>query len=233
MKYLYSSRKTITSRSAAFSLVELLTVIGIISVLMVAVFSGLRGGGDARKVDGAVNVGASMAYAARLDAMSQGLGSLVVIDNGPDSDTRYRRMVVFEGTGTPNNVQWEMAGNPVTLDTGVFFLEDYSNGYGTERSFDFSEAAPQDGQTGSPCIVYEFNSSGHVVNLTGTGDIRMVFGPGIMPPGTTELTFPADETAKEEMLAKRLGFLLRPNGRPVYLTEPDQMPEGGQAPAED
>jgi prepilin-type N-terminal cleavage/methylation domain-containing protein len=105
-----------------FSLLELLVVMAIIGILSSMAMVGFNGIGRASGVRGAADLAASVALSARIEAMSFGYGSLLVVDNGTNADRKLQRLAVFRYTNTQvdgapmsNAV---LVGKPVALPKG-------------------------------------------------------------------------------------------------------------------
>lgn len=201
-----------TSRLGGFSLIELLVVMAIIAILsslgMVAFSNIGRGSG----VRGAADLAASLALSARVEAMSYGHGSLLVVDNGTNAGQKWRRFAVFRYTNTPvegspmsNAV---LIGKPVVLQQGVFFRPDDSTITTNTATMNLP---PRD----QPTEVYYVKFAGDG-QLAGSSGVKLIFGGGIAEASGTP-TFPAS------MNAGRQGFLLRKNGRPAFYQTPEQI----------
>ncbi len=180
----------------------------IATLATVAVFS-LGRGGQSPSGRAAADLAASLVLSARVEAMSFGHGSRLVIDNGNDPSRKLQRMGVFlrKQAGGP----WEPAGRMVPLPQGSFFLPDYS----TTANGTFSMQLPPANSGNTTVYVLEFDGSGHLINpQTAT----LVFGPNVMEASGNLLN-------PEQMLAARSGFKLRRNGRPLFLKSLDDMPK--------
>ncbi len=204
------------AQQRGFSLIEILTVISIIAVLAGVGFYGLRGPSQSQQISGATDIAAGLMNQARLIAMTQGLGARLVIDDGTDINFKHRRIAIFEATPNPagSGLLWLLNSKPVIIDTGIYFLPDQSIGYMSGDSYDFRSAAQQDGTSGSPSLVYEYDGRGQLIN----GTASMVFTGGV-PPTAGQLIPDFPPT----MLALRRGFLLRKNGRPTYFKDTNQI----------
>ncbi len=180
------------------------------SSLGVAAFNNI---GKGNSVRGSVDLAASMALAARLEAMSYGLGSKLVIDNDDASEYKLRRMAIFRGEGNdPSNPVWAPTGKAVTLVNGSYFLSStIDSAHGSTNGNQPDEDFPLPGSASTSCIVYEFDGSGHLKNPG-----RLVFVSGIMSDDGT-LTVP------DALLQGRSGFRLPANGRPAFFQNPDQI----------
>ncbi|MCX7869669.1 MAG: prepilin-type N-terminal cleavage/methylation domain-containing protein [Terrimicrobiaceae bacterium] len=199
-------------RAAAFSLVELLVVLAVVAILgvvTIAGFSSINRGAAAR---GAADLAASMALSARIESLTMGAGALLAIDNGPNTNNRWRRMAVFRRVPNPADPSAsipQMVGQPVRFQGSIHFLPAYSRGY-QATNLDFP------GAPNLPVLAFHFTSTGQASKAPGDDDIRLVFGPG--PVGAD------GKPVQEALAAARAGFLLRPNGRPTFFTSPDEMP---------
>lgn len=204
-------KRTSFSRRA-FSLIELLVVmavIGILSGLAITSFNSIGRGSGAR---GAADLAASLALSARIEAMSMGHGSLLVIENGNNPDRKLQRMAVLRYTNTPdpNNLgaNTVLVGKPTALPRGVFFLPEYSK----PRLANSTTLTNLPGSPSTEVLYLRFNGSGQLV----TSDNRLVFSGNVMD-GNGSLQNP------DAMIQGRQGIILRSNGRPVFFNRPDQM----------
>jgi len=215
--------RVLAKSRSGFSLVELLTVLGIISALAVVGLIAARGISSGASVKGAVSTVSSLTLAAREEAKTLGLGSRLVIDaNSSDPLHYFRRITVLEAEevdrdGVPNSgdefIGWTYSTKPTLLPEGVYFYEDYSSGYGT-MNFDFDDLSPQDGTLGGEVIYYEFNRNGRFVNNPPSGGVaQMVFGRGVQPVGATTFTIPTD------MELSRDGFIIHQSGRLTFFED--------------
>lgn len=206
------------SRSG-FSLVELLTVLGIISALAVVGLIAVRGISSGASVKGAVSTVSSLTLAAREKAKTLGLGARLVIDaDATDPLHYYRRITVLEasdpdGDPSTDNLEWSYSTKPTLLPEGVYFYEDYSSGYGT-MSFDFDDLSPQDGTSGDEVIYYEFDGNGRFKKIPPSGGVaQMVFGRGVPPVGGGTFSIPEDS----DMELSRDGFIIHQSGRLTFF----------------
>lgn len=190
-----------------FSLVELLVVVALIAVLSSLAILGF---GSSRSAGGrsAADLAASLALSARVEAMSQGYGSLLAIDNSSNPEHKFQRLAVFRFTNSSSPP--ELAGRVVPLPRGTFFLPKYSSA----TALITTNLNLPPGNTSTALLALRFDGSGQLVEPVSAD---LVFGPDIMD-SSGNLQDP------ETLAAARQGFKLRRNGRPVFFKTPDDMP---------
>ncbi len=195
-----------------FSLVELLLVISIILILSAVVVTSFGGFNRSVGARGATDLFASLSHAARFEAMSMGLGAVLAVDNGADPKYRYRRIGLFRYVPDPNNPANKIlqpVGAPVLLQQNTYFLKNYSDGF-FAMTIDFPT------QANNPVFAYKYTGTGHLDDSQKKQDVRLVFSPGPLDDN--------GDPVSSTVAATRAGLLLRKNGRPTFLTVPDQMP---------
>ena len=180
----------------------MIAIIGILSSLAVVGFNSIGRGSGVR---GAEDLAASLALSARIEAMSFGYGSLLVIDNGTNPEHKLQRMAVLRYT---NSTNFDLVGKPTALPKGTFFLTNYSKGMNATNITNFPGAAS------TPAYFFKFDGSGHLVAASAT---CLVFSGNIMDAAGNLQNPPA-------MIQGRRGFILRNNGRPAFFQTPEQMP---------
>jgi len=206
----------------AFTLTELLVVIGIIAALTGVSMVAFKNLGTGQGTTGALDIASSLTMGARLEATTLGKGSLLVIDAEYDADhpeNYLRRAAIFQGVDVDGETEWVISGKAIFIPKNIYFLEDYSDGFRTDKSLEFQTFDTQTGDgPGNAVFYYEFNGSGHLVEDPQAQDTRLVFSPGtLQTDGELILT--------STQLSGRKGFLLRQNGRPVFFESLDQMPD--------
>ena len=106
---------------SAFTLVELLTVIGVVAIFAGVVLFPLRGGDRSEARDAAVSTLSSLVAAARGIAALKGVNGALFVGDDTSSPDRYRRYVVVcvEDTSTG---KWEPVDAGVMLPVGIYIL---------------------------------------------------------------------------------------------------------------
>ncbi|MDP0495630.1 MAG: type II secretion system protein [Verrucomicrobiota bacterium JB024] len=233
-------RNRSASPRRAFTLVELLAVIGIIAVMATVIGVSLTGGNATASLGTSQRVGASIFQSARSIAVLKQTPTRVLIysNNGADTDSgkSLRFMQVVYQNPDSQAEQWIAANTGTYLPQGVYFIpgnintyilngagnneldaSGYSDGYdnGNVTVYPNEDAANDNrGDITFPAYYYEFDSNG----LSDNPGAKIVFGAGRVaaPPanGIPQLAF-------ENRLAV-MGFYLRRLGN-VSLAEYDNL----------
>lgn len=193
----------------AFTLVELLVVVGIMVLLIGLATTAFRGGMSAANPAEAGNLVSAIALNARSQALTLRSGSRIAIDAefDPANPGRYLRRISLS---RKEGAVWKPVGKPVMLPEHVFFSTAYSSGF-AETTPPPDPTPPEPKQ-----FVYEFDSSGRLAT-PGNAEARLVFVAGFVDDAGTLQT-------PEAMLPRRNGFILRRAGRVAFFQSPDQMP---------
>lgn len=157
---------------SGFSLVELLTVMAIISILLSVAAVGIKNVGKAQGITSALAVSESVFAEAQQLARSRSVSSRVIIhtqlkDDDQQERQRYRRfmLVVFKEVDQNGREaqDWTIYGQPKLLPEKVYFSGDISKtdvrGLGQELPKERFKLSRQDGDQ-AECYYYEFNSQG-------------------------------------------------------------------------
>ncbi len=212
---------------SAFTLVEMLVVIAIMSILMTAGAIGL-GGMDGKGVTSGVATVEALVNEARGLAVSQGTESRLLIardlTNSP-ADNRRKIVIVTKARNadgsplTPD--RWELANRGLTLPDQTFFSETFSRiGHtaGTPKPLGRMNLSVADGVSKTfvgTYYYYEFNSQG----LPKDPGSSFVIGAGARPP-STPLVEPRTTAAGKRDFG---GFVIWRNGNTSIFRSPDQI----------
>lgn len=110
-------------RSAGFSLLELLVVIGLLATLSAVAFHGLAGGGREAAIRSSQALLANLVIAARTKAIATGCKTRLLVNTDPAVPDRYLRLVVLQvgrdASASPTN--WDTFQR-LSLPSGVFVV---------------------------------------------------------------------------------------------------------------
>ncbi|MCU0781489.1 MAG: prepilin-type N-terminal cleavage/methylation domain-containing protein [Akkermansiaceae bacterium] len=210
------------SRPPGFSLVELLTVIAIISVLMTVSVVGLNSLSGAKGVGTGVSTSEAVFEEARSLAVGRRTNAAVLISaQDPENrDTYLRRMlVVYKEVDPVTNQQqgdWKIHSRGATLPERVYFSRSLSKrnhktGTGTIATTSLSGVGRD---YSGEYYIYEFNSEG----ISTTPGASFVIGTGARSPG--------DKNPRVMASAKKDfgGFVIFRNGGTASFKDPEQIP---------
>lgn len=197
-----------------FTLVELLTVIAVITILMTAGAIGLNALAGGKGTTNAVAQAEAVFNFARQVAVANNTRSRVLVPKSIGGDDRHpdalRRIIV--AYQDPDSDTWQISDRGEFLPANVYFSQDYSLVDGspiTPINMTFPGRSAFDGRY----FVYEFNSEGISAN-PGAG---FVVGSGVWPPNETK---PRVSRKGERDFG---GFVVWRNGRTSLYRSPDQI----------
>jgi prepilin-type N-terminal cleavage/methylation domain-containing protein len=217
---------------SAFTLVEMLVVIAIISVLMTAGSIGLSGMGG-KGVSSGVATTESLFDEARTTAVSRNIRSCVLIaktlTNNSSEDLR-RMLVAYEevdANGLPKSTPeqaptWVLSSRGAVLPDQVYFSEIFSkknHASGSDPVTEITDAKIKDAKSAfkGTYFIYAFNDQG----ICATPGASFIIGSG-----TRNTSKPATEQPpRVTSSAKRDfgGFIVWRNGRTSLFRSPEQM----------
>lgn len=203
-----------------FTLVEVLTVIAIISILMTAGAIGLGNLTAGKGTSSAIATCESLFEEARTIAVSKRCKARVLVDINDPANTNYLRRIVIahekiniDGTVDANN--WVLASRGYTMPTGTFFSRVYSlkeaGGKIDEVTLSTGISTAYQGKYAS----YEFNGEG----IFSEPGASFIIGAGGRTKNASDPA-PFIIAGAERDFA---GFVVWRNGRTSSYRSPDQM----------
>ncbi len=216
----------------AFTLVEMLVVITIISILLAAGAAVMRSGTEASSVRAGADTLQSLTELARGAAIGRSTEARLMIANNSSDDDRYLRVALVVAADPANDGSgswtWKPIGEPRELPGGVYFGKgdgDTIDSAGNLTSWASTEDPTISGniqlgkalrdagyESTSAWIAIAFDGNGRVINPALTGNPVLTVNRGINNGGT--ITTPT----KFEKYAE--GFVvIRSTGRPVRLED--------------
>ena len=222
----------------AFTLIEMLVVIGIITILLTIGSMGLKNMSKASGVGAGIPVAEALFAEARSLAMSKGTKSRVLIHAQEDHTNEYHRErylrymaieyfvldPIDQNPNDPNATgDWVIASKGVKLPKGVYFMKELSESGGVDLLTEPDVSLPGGPTASATCYYYEFNAEGMIVTTSAGGtppptsnnDVsRFVIASGSLPPGATEPTVSGQNMG---------GFVIWRTGRTSVFRHPDQI----------
>jgi len=195
--------KTPAKLSAAFSLIELLVVIGIIAIMATAGVVAL--GGGSKSVQSAATAASSVFSMARTEAILRRVPVRVIVDtsyNAAKPDDYLRRIAVV--AKKEDTTDWEPISQWMRLPANAFFNPDVSKRYG-------SGSMTGVGGNGTSFAYFEFLPNGQASSP------RAQF---IVTRGAL-----AGDQFSELGTANRSGFVVHKLGRMTFFNDPADIPQ--------
>lgn len=219
---------------SAFTLVEMLVVIAVMSILMTAGAIGLGNiGGNG--VTGGVETADALFDEARTLAVSQRTNTRVMVaknlTNNPQEN--FRRIVIasnpLNADGTPDTTRWVAASRGALLPEKTFFSEQYSaKNHEAGSNLDTPVAAPlrPTGGSASPTMAgeyfyYEFNAEG----ICTSPGASFVIGSGVRNLQSATESPRVTASGKSDFG----GLVIWKNGRTSVFRNPTQISTGIQS----
>jgi len=221
-------RQTQRIHRRAFSLIEMMVVIAIMSVLMTAGVIGLAGMGG-KGVASGVAIADSLFDEARSIAVGQRTNSRLMVANDLTNNPaeNFRKIVVMYSEIDPDTgnqyspKRWALSSRGASLPDQTYFSSTYSKqshekqeNFATAQRITLSKSEAKSSFEGS-YTAYEFNSEG-ICQVPGAS---FVIGAGARAAGS------ATDLPKVTSAAKRDfgGFIIWRNGKTSLFRTPDQI----------
>ena len=215
---LSSRKKRPVPKLGGFTLIEVLTVIAIISILMTAGAIGLGNLTAGKGTSSAIATCESLFEEARTIAISKRCKARVLIDIDDPANTNYLRRVVIshEKINPDGSVdttgEWVISSRGYTMPSGTFFSQIYSkeDGGGDIKTENIPASVSNEYQ--GDYASYEFNGEG-IFKYPGAS---FIIAAGVRPINAE----PKTTKGAERDFA---GFVIWRNGRTSTFRSPDQM----------
>lgn len=216
----------------AFTLVEMLIVITIITILLTVGAMGLKNMAKASGVSAGLPVAEAIFAEARTIAQAKGTNVRVLIHAEKDHNNEYHRerflrymAIAYEeldDDGVPTQ-EWVIASKGSNLPQGVYFVKSLSETEGLTLNEMQNVQLPGGPEARGKCFYYEFNREGLIIDPEisedgeGSNVPRFVIRAGSLPPG-------ADEPVPSGSAKKNVGgFVIWSTGRTSLFRHPDQI----------
>ena len=206
---------------SGFTLVEMLTVVLIISVLLTLGAVGINRLTNGKGVTNGVSNAEALFDEARAIAVGKGTKARVLVDHNTGSENSLRRFLVvyqeLDSDGTPKDPEtWVLTSRGVTLPEGVYFSEKFSkkdqDGGGPLEEMSLAQSDTVKKDYVGKYFYYEFNREG----LCTTPGATFVLGTGARPQGQEPRV---TGSSKRDFG----GFVIWRNGRLSAFRGPDHI----------
>ena len=209
----------------AFTLVEMLVVIAIITILLTIGTMGLKNMSKASGVGAGIPVAEAIFSEARSLAVGKGTRARVLIHAQEDHTNKYHRerylrymAIQYLDPKDPEDDTddvWVIASKGVSLPKAVYFMKDLSEAGGVTLPTETGVPLPGGLDASADCYYYEFNAEGMIVPAPSGNDApRFVIAAGSLPPGTTDPIISGKNMG---------GFVIWRTGRTSVFRHPDQI----------
>jgi len=219
-RFTSSRRNTPSRHPAGFSLIELLTVIAIISILLTVGAVGIGSLTNGKNVTSATTSVEALFAEARTLAISKGTKARVMINEADptDRDNYLRRVVIVTNDLDPNGqplTTWSLNSRGYQLPDQVFFSKTFSKKSKSDSSpldeMTLAESTTVKKPFAGKYYYYEFNSEGICLNAGAS----FVIGQGVMTSGSPRVTGSSKRNFS--------GFVIWRNGTTSLFRGPDQI----------
>jgi Tfp pilus assembly protein FimT len=217
------------SKTKAYTLVELLVVMGVLLIGFSAVFIGTSSG-DGAKLSSAQRTLSGLVKAARGQAILKNAKVRLIIhdDDNINEIDKYRRLlgIVYFGTDSNGNAGWIATDKGTYLPKGIYFdsaTSDTESGTNwttaSTMQINYPRLSPQTDGSGTNFLFYEFNGNGTSAN----SNAYLIFRAGKVVPGSSNTTTLDLPTATEQKSRIRSGLIFRQVGTATLVDNPDDI----------
>lgn len=205
-----------TRKTPGFTLIEVLTVIAIISILMTAGAIGLGNISAGKDTASAIATCESLFEEARTIAVSKRCKARVMVkaDDADDDDYLQRVVIIHEeidDEGNPVEDSWVLSSRGYIMPQGIFFSQEFSKNEAGNDLDTFSPPGMKEDFRGN-YIFYQFNAEG----VCSDPGASFVIGSGVRGRGQE----PKTKSGERDFA----GFVIWRNGRTSSYKNPGQIP---------
>lgn len=212
------TKKTIldTRKTPGFTLIEVLTVIAIISILLTAGAIGLGNISAGKDTASAIATCESLFAEARTIAVSKGCKARIMVkaDDARDDDYLQRVVIIHEqidDNGNPVEDSWVLSSRGYIMPQGIYFSQEFSKNETGGDLGTFNLTGSKSDFNGE-YIFYEFNAEG----VSSDPGASFVVGSGVRGNGQE----PRTKSGERDFT----GFVIWRNGRTSTYRNPGQIP---------
>ena len=213
----------------AYTLVELLVVMGILLIAFSAIFIG-SGSGDGAKLSSAQRTLSGLVKAARAQAILKNAPVRLIIHNDTNLDDieKYRRFIgiIYLGTDNSGSTGWIAADKGTYLPKGIYFDADTSNtmsstawSAASTTRINYPRASLQAGDTGTEFLFYEFNNNG----TSNNSNAYLIFRAGKVIPASVSTVTLDMPSSTEQKSSIRSGLIIRKAGTATLIDDPSDI----------
>lgn len=194
----------------AFTLVELLVVIGLIAILSTVIGLAIGGGGGP-SVSSAQRIVVGMTQSSRSQAILKQSRARMIFHDDPSSPELYRRYVglVYENADTPGVDDWIAANDGVLLPKGAYILLEGTNSSELDdrgpMRIAYPRRQPQEEGQGTGAEDYEFIEFTGQGTLSTSGPVIVIGSGGWEGPYDDENNLVIDEESVAGIMIHKLG----------------------------
>ncbi len=205
-------------RVGAYTLVELMVVMGVLLIGFSFVYVSTRSG-DGAKLGSAQRTLSGLVKTARAQAILKNARVRLIIHNNSADLEKYRRFIgiVYRGTDSNGIEGWIAANQGTYLAKGIYYNGLASDDQAPDADWDVPTMSINYPRrtvqlTGDEYIYYEFNRNGTSVHR----NAYLVFQAGVVEPGAG-LSFPAATADLKSAL------IIRSGGSTTFVDDPRQL----------